>query len=59
MVDEKRWRIWRVYLAGCQWAFENDEISLYQVLCRKARLPAQGQPWSRAGCTSVEEGPPG
>lgn len=47
MVDEKRWRIWRVYLAGCQWAFENDEISLYQVLCRKARLPAQGQPWSR------------
>lgn len=47
MVDEKRWRIWRVYLAGCQWAFEHDEISLYQVLCRKSARPSAGQPWSR------------
>lgn len=47
MVDEKRWRIWRIYLAGCQWAFEHDEISLYQVLCRKAGRSARGQPWSR------------
>ena len=47
MVDEKRWRIWRIYLAGCQWAFENDEISLYQVLCRKSGRAAQEQPWSR------------
>jgi cyclopropane-fatty-acyl-phospholipid synthase len=47
MVDERRWRIWRVYLAGCQWAFENDEISLYQVLCRKSGRPARGLPWSR------------
>jgi len=47
MVDEKRWRIWRVYLAGCQWAFEHDEVSLYQVLCRKAGRLAHGQPWSR------------
>ena len=47
MVDERRWRIWRVYLAGCQWAFEHDEISLYQVVCRKAGRPARGLPWSR------------
>ena len=47
MVDEKRWRIWRIYLAGCQWAFENDEISLYQVLCCKSGRAAQEQPWSR------------
>ena len=47
MVDERRWRIWRVYLAGCQWAFEHDEISLYQVLCRKAGRQAHGLPWSR------------
>ncbi|MCZ8253986.1 MAG: cyclopropane-fatty-acyl-phospholipid synthase [Hylemonella sp.] len=47
LVDERRWRIWRVYLAGCQWAFEHDEISLYQVLCRKAGRPARGLPWSR------------
>ena len=47
MVGERRWRIWRIYLAGCQWAFENDEISLYQVLCRKSGRPARGLPWSR------------
>ena len=47
LVDERRWRIWRVYLAGCQWAFEHDEISLYQVLCRKAGLQARDLPWSR------------
>jgi cyclopropane-fatty-acyl-phospholipid synthase len=47
MVDEKRWRIWRIYLAGCQWAFEHDEIALYQVLCRKAGGPSRGLPWSR------------
>lgn len=47
MVGERRWRIWRIYLAGCQWAFEHDEISLYQVLCRKAGRPARGLPWSR------------
>jgi cyclopropane-fatty-acyl-phospholipid synthase len=47
MVDQKHWRIWRVYLAGCQWAFEHDEISLYQVLCRKSGRPARTLPWSR------------
>lgn len=47
MVGERRWRIWRIYLAGCQWAFEHDEISLYQVLCRKAGRQARGLPWSR------------
>ena len=47
LVDQKRWRIWRVYLAGCQWAFEHDEISLYQVLCCKAGRAAHGLPWSR------------
>ncbi len=47
LVDEKRWRIWRIYLAGCQWAFEHDEIAIYQVLCRPAGGSAQGLPWSR------------
>jgi cyclopropane-fatty-acyl-phospholipid synthase len=47
MVDEKRWRIWRIYLAGCRLAFENDEISLYQVVCRRSGRSAQEQPWSR------------
>jgi cyclopropane-fatty-acyl-phospholipid synthase len=47
MVGEKRWRIWRLYLVGSQWVFEHDQISLYQVLCRRAGASAQGQPWSR------------
>jgi cyclopropane-fatty-acyl-phospholipid synthase len=47
MVPEKTWRIWRIYLAGCQWAFDNDEISLYQVLCGKSGRPSSALPWSR------------
>ena len=47
LVDEKTWRIWRVYLVGCQWAFEHDEISLYQILCRRAGQPPDSLPWSR------------
>jgi cyclopropane-fatty-acyl-phospholipid synthase len=47
LVDEKRWRIWRVYLAGCAWAFEHDEIALFQVLCRPAERLSSELPWSR------------
>jgi cyclopropane-fatty-acyl-phospholipid synthase len=47
LVDDKRWRIWRIYLAGCAWAFEHDEVAIYQVLCRPAGQSAQGLPWSR------------
>jgi cyclopropane-fatty-acyl-phospholipid synthase len=47
LVDDKHWRIWRVYLIGCQWAFEHDEVSLFQVLCHRAGQSAQGLPWSR------------
>ena len=47
LVDEKTWRVWRMYLVGSQWAFEHDEISLYQVLCRRAGQPAASLPWSR------------
>lgn len=47
LVSEKQWRIWRVYLAGCAWAFESDQISLYQVLCRPAGRSAGELPWSR------------
>jgi cyclopropane-fatty-acyl-phospholipid synthase len=47
LLDEKRWRIWRIYLAGCALAFENDEVALYQVLCRPAGQGTKGLPWSR------------
>jgi cyclopropane-fatty-acyl-phospholipid synthase len=46
-VDDKRFRIWRVYLAGCSYAFEHDWISLNQVVCGKAERRASALPWSR------------
>jgi cyclopropane-fatty-acyl-phospholipid synthase len=46
-VDDKRFRIWRVYLAGCSYAFEHDWISLNQVVCGKAGRNAEKLPWSR------------
>ncbi|MFL9924341.1 cyclopropane-fatty-acyl-phospholipid synthase [Herbaspirillum lusitanum] len=47
LTDEKRYRIWRVYLAGSAYAFERDWISLYQVVCGKSNRSAQSLPWSR------------
>ena len=47
LVPDKTWRVWRVYLVGSQWAFEHDEVSIYQVMCRRAGQSAQGLPWSR------------
>lgn len=47
VTDEKRYRIWRVYLAGSAYGFERDWISLYQVVCTKAASSAQTLPWSR------------
>jgi cyclopropane-fatty-acyl-phospholipid synthase len=46
-VDEKRFRIWRVYLAGCAYAFNQDWISLNQIVCGKAGRDASALPWSR------------
>ena len=47
MTDDKRFRIWHVYLAGCSYAFEQDWISLYQIVCGKAGRRTQNLPWSR------------
>lgn len=47
LVDEKRFRIWRVYLAGCAYAFSEDWISLNQIVCAKAGRRADALPWSR------------
>lgn len=33
--------------AGCAYAFENDDVSIYQVVCRKAGRSAKTLPWSR------------
>jgi cyclopropane-fatty-acyl-phospholipid synthase len=39
MVGERLYRIWRVYLAGCAYGFEQDWMSLYQILAVKAGGP--------------------
>jgi cyclopropane-fatty-acyl-phospholipid synthase len=47
LVDDEKFRIWRVYLAGCAYAFENDDVSIYQIVCRRAGRSAKTLPWSR------------
>ncbi|MBN3852636.1 class I SAM-dependent methyltransferase [Paraburkholderia sp. Ac-20340] len=47
LVDDEKFRIWRVYLAGCAYAFEHDDVSIYQIVCRKAGRSAATLPWSR------------
>lgn len=36
LVGERRWRIWRVYLAGCAHGFTQNWISVHQVLAVKS-----------------------
>jgi cyclopropane-fatty-acyl-phospholipid synthase len=47
LAGDKRFRIWRVYLAGCAYAFNQDWISLYQVVCVKSGRRTSALPWSR------------
>ncbi|WP_445231745.1 class I SAM-dependent methyltransferase [Duganella rhizosphaerae] len=47
LAGNKRYRIWHVYLAGCSYAFEQDWISLYQIVGRKAGQRSAALPWSR------------
>ena len=47
LAGARRFRIWHVYLAGCSYAFEQDWISLYQIVGAKAGRPTATLPWSR------------
>ncbi len=47
LVDDEKFRIWRVYLAGCAYAFEHDDVSIFQIVCRRAGQSAKTLPWSR------------
>jgi cyclopropane-fatty-acyl-phospholipid synthase len=48
LVPEKTLRIWRAYLAGCAYAFEQGWINLYQVLLSKQTQPGPtGLPLTR------------
>ena len=48
LAEPRQFRIWHVYLAGCAYAFANDWISVYQVVCGKAGRDPGGHPWSRS-----------
>lgn len=47
LTTEQKFRIWRIYLAGCAYAFENDDIAIYQIVGRKAGQLTDQLPWSR------------
>lgn len=49
-VDETTFRVWRIYLAGCAHAFEQNWVALHQVLaCKSGPSPQLNPtPWSRA-----------
>jgi cyclopropane-fatty-acyl-phospholipid synthase len=38
---ERTARIWRIYLAGCAYAFEQGWISIYQILASKQAKPGR------------------
>ena len=40
VVDERRYRIWRMYLAGCAYSFEHAWTSIHQILAVRADRPA-------------------
>lgn len=50
LVDDTTFRVWRIYLAGCAHAFNQNWVSLHQVLACKAGASEQlnPTPWSRA-----------
>lgn len=48
MVGEKRYRIWRIYMAGCAHAFERGWVSIHQLLASKQTQPGLAPcPWTR------------
>ena len=49
LVPERALRIWRLYLAGCAYAFEREWINLHQILAVRPREDGSHDlPWSRA-----------
>jgi len=47
LVGEEKFRIWRMYLAGCAHAFRHDAVSIFQILCHKAGQRSDTLNWSR------------
>ena len=45
---EERYRIWRIYMAGCALAFERNWLAIYQVLAGKPDANGRlARPWTR------------
>ena len=48
LIGEKKYRIWRIYMAGSAYAFDNGWLELWQVLAGKAMDGKQpNYPYSR------------
>jgi cyclopropane-fatty-acyl-phospholipid synthase len=47
VIDAEHYRVWRIYLAGCAYAFMYDQICIYQLLCQKSGKRADSMGWSR------------
>src|SRR6185312_3719816 len=48
LAGEERYRIWRIYMAGCAVAFARNWLSLYQVVCGKSGADGNlVRPWTR------------
>ncbi|HLI11867.1 MAG TPA: class I SAM-dependent methyltransferase [Alphaproteobacteria bacterium] len=49
LAGPERYRIWRIYMAGCAYAFERGWLSIHQVLAVKpGRAGDAPRPWTRA-----------
>jgi cyclopropane-fatty-acyl-phospholipid synthase len=47
IAGDKRWRIWRMYLAGCAYAFSNQWMALHQILAVKSGSQSSVLPLTR------------
>jgi cyclopropane-fatty-acyl-phospholipid synthase len=55
IAGDKRWRIWRMYLAGCAYAFAHEWMALHQILAVKSGSGAETLPLTR---DYMYDGPP-
>jgi len=47
LVDEKCYRIWRIYLAGCAYGFQHDWMNVYQILVVNGKGSGNALPLTR------------
>jgi cyclopropane-fatty-acyl-phospholipid synthase len=48
LAGEERYRIWRIYMAGCATAFDRNWLSVYQIIGGKSDSAGSlARPWTR------------